>query len=211
MATWRHGLYACTALQASRQVSGSAYRRHPESGPFMVHPVQSHGPFTTHVQIVESASHRRLYSDIYKRPYEAFSQILMRWQCDSDAFPYLLCDCRRFCLTFCFVHSVERTIRLNLELLIQLDNLIVQGFQNWVDAAPNAWKVDRFLTTHSPVVVTSCYGQNAAIAIEGNRRAEAAAWDRDRDYSKIAFLTVAIATTIKYAKTIYPLFFCRLP
>jgi hypothetical protein len=103
---------------------------------------------------------------------------------------------------FCLVYSNDRMISLNFELLTQLDNLIVHGFQNWVDAAPDPWKVDRFLTNNSPIVVTSRYGQNAAIALEGNRRAEAAAWDRDRDYSKIAFLTVAIATSIKYASLV---------
>jgi hypothetical protein len=73
----------------------------------------------------------------------------------------------------------------------------VRGFDDWVDGAPDLWKVDGFLTENSPIVVTSCFGQNAAIALRGNRLEEAAAWDRDRDYSKIAFLTVAIATSIK--------------
>ena len=48
----------------------------------------------------------------------------------------------------------------------------------------------------SPIVVTSRYGQNAAIALHGNEQQEAAAWELDRDYSKISFLTVAIATSI---------------
>ena len=105
--------------------------------------------------------------------------------------------------------SVDPTIRLNVELLAQLDNLIVAGFDEWVDASPDAWRRDRFLTDNSPIVVTSCYGQNAAIALEGNRRAEAAGWDRDRDYSKIAFLTVAIATSIQYVSLLpISLFIC---
>jgi hypothetical protein len=86
-----------------------------------------------------------------------------------------------------------------MELLSELDDLIVGGYQEWVHAAPDEWKFDGFLIDNSPIVVTSRYGQNAAIALEGNSRAEARAWDRDRDYSRIAFLTVAIATTIEYA------------
>jgi hypothetical protein len=85
-----------------------------------------------------------------------------------------------------------------LEDLRNLDNLLVHGFSDWVHNAPQNWKLDGFITQNSPVVVTSRYGQNTAIALEGNITEEAAAWDRDRDYSKIAFLTVAIATSIKY-------------
>jgi hypothetical protein len=121
-----------------------------------------------------------------------------------------LCFTAFFTNAFLIFLSVDPIVRLNMELLAQLDDLIVAGFHDWVDAAPESWKRDRFLTENSPIVVTSCYGQNAAIALEGNRRAEAAAWDRDRDYSKIAFLTVAIATSIQYASPL-SLFFSVSP
>ena len=78
------------------------------------------------------------------------------------------------------------------------DHKISAGYREWVQGAPDSWKVDGFITHNSPIVVTSCFGQNAAIALEGNEDAEAQAWDRARDYSKIAFLTVAIATSIQY-------------
>lgn len=95
-------------------------------------------------------------------------------------------------------HSSCDSIRLNLEDLKNLDNILIHGFSDWVNNAPENWKLDGFITQNSPVLVTSRYGQNAAIALEGNNAEEAAAWDRDRDYSKVAFLTVAIATSIKY-------------
>lgn len=78
-----------------------------------------------------------------------------------------------------------------------LDEYLTGGFRQWVDDSPDHWKEDGFLTDNSPIIVTSCFGQNAVIAIEGNEDTEAAAWDRDRDYSKITFLSVAIATSIK--------------
>ena len=93
----------------------------------------------------------------------------------------------------------DKVIRLNLENVRSLDDLLVAGFRGWVNRAPAHWKADGFLMDNSPIIVTSCFGQNAAIALKGNERREAAAWDRDRDYSKIAFITVAIATSIKYA------------
>ena len=93
-------------------------------------------------------------------------------------------------------YSQERTINLNFESLSSLDSLVVRGYKRWVKNAPQHWKEDGFLKNSSPIVVTSRYGQNAAIALHGNEQQEAAAWELDRDYSKISFLTVAIATSI---------------
>ena len=86
-----------------------------------------------------------------------------------------------------------------MEALRKLDDLILEGYRDWVCRAPEHWKADGFLTSNSPIVVTSCFGQNAAIALEGDEYEEAEAWDRVRDYNKIASLTVAIATSIQYA------------
>jgi hypothetical protein len=88
---------------------------------------------------------------------------------------------------------------MNMKYLKQLDEELVSGFHDWVKDAPDHWKADGFLTNNSPIVITSCFGQNAPIGLEGEEDAEAAAWDRDRDFSKIAFLTVAIATSIECA------------
>jgi hypothetical protein len=112
-------------------------------------------------------------------------------------------------LSFIFVadqllNSRDSTIKLNLEELKELDSLIANGFDDWVDLAPDHWKVDRFLTRNSPVVVTSCFGQNAQTALSANKEQEALNWEGDRDYSKVAYLTVAIATSIKYALYLLP-------
>jgi hypothetical protein len=74
---------------------------------------------------------------------------------------------------------------------------MIEGYDAWVDDAPEAWKVDGFLLERSPIVVTSRFGQNARIATPGNEAQEAEAWERERDYSKLAFVTFAIATSIK--------------
>jgi hypothetical protein len=78
-----------------------------------------------------------------------------------------------------------------------LDELIVDGYKRWVDEAPDDWKVDGFLQGRSPIVVTSRFGQNARIATLGNEAEEAEAWEGERDFSKLAFFTFAIATSIK--------------
>ncbi|KAI9429358.1 hypothetical protein H4582DRAFT_2150251 [Lactarius indigo] len=50
------------------------------------------------------------------------------------------------------------------------------------------------------IVVTSRYGQNAAIALAGNEDNEAESWDTERDYSKISYVTFALATSIENDK-----------
>jgi hypothetical protein len=75
---------------------------------------------------------------------------------------------------------------------------MVEGYDEWVNQAPESWRVDGFLEDNSPIVVTSRFGQNARIAVPGNEAEEADAWQSERDYSKFAFLTVAIANSIEY-------------
>lgn len=72
------------------------------------------------------------------------------------------------------------------------------GYQDWVNKAPVYWNKDGFLRKNSPILITSRYGQNASIALPNNELNEANAWDRERKYSKVAFLTFAIATSIEY-------------
>ncbi|KAH9022649.1 hypothetical protein EDB85DRAFT_1895171 [Lactarius pseudohatsudake] len=91
----------------------------------------------------------------------------------------------------------ENTVRLNFEDVKTLDRLIGTGYNAWVDDAPPAWKADGFLQNNSPIVVTSRYGQNTAVVVPGNEQEEAATWDSERDYSKIAYLTFALATSIE--------------
>ncbi len=75
--------------------------------------------------------------------------------------------------------------------------MIVEGYREWVEDAPESWKADGFLTKNSPIIVTSRFGQNAAIVLQGNEEEEAAMWNVERDYSKIAYLTIALATLIE--------------
>ncbi|KAH8977123.1 hypothetical protein EDB86DRAFT_3093129 [Lactarius hatsudake] len=89
------------------------------------------------------------------------------------------------------------TIKLNQRNTEKLDELISEGYKEWVENAPNSWKKDGFLEKHSPIVVTSRYGQNVEIAEGGNKTGEALHWDKERDYSKVAFMTVALATLIE--------------
>lgn len=96
---------------------------------------------------------------------------------------------------------------LNFEEVKLLDEVLVSGYDAWVDGADRSWKADGFLENNSPIVVTSRFGQDARIALRGNEDEEANCWQLERDYSKLAFLTVAIATSIQYVP--HP-FLCHL-
>jgi hypothetical protein len=93
--------------------------------------------------------------------------------------------------------SKPNNIRLNFEDVAALDKLLVDGLHMFVNGAPNDWKEDGFLLDRSPIVVTTCFGQNARVCVPNNENREAMEWHNERDYSKIAFLTVAIATSIQ--------------
>ena len=94
-------------------------------------------------------------------------------------------------------------IILNFDKLKELDRVLVEGYNQWVKDLPASWKKDSFFESNKPIVVTSRYGQDAGIAFDGNEDDEAAAWQGLRDYSKISFLTVAIATSIGYGPSAF--------
>jgi hypothetical protein len=98
----------------------------------------------------------------------------------------------------------DRSIYMNFEDVNNLHRLIVRGYNSWVHNAPPSWKKDTFIASNSPILITSRYGQNASIALPNNQHNEADAWDRERDYSNVAFLTVALATSIQYASLFFP-------
>lgn len=86
----------------------------------------------------------------------------------------------------------SRMLNLNLEMVQKLDAEICKGYQSWVRRAPAEYKDDNFFLDRVPVVITSRYGQNnrfgQAPDIERDN------WERDRVWSKIRFVTVALAT-----------------
>jgi hypothetical protein len=98
----------------------------------------------------------------------------------------------------------SRTIGLNFETLTKLHTLLLDGFDDFVSLAPAEWKKDGFLQNNKPIIITSRYGQNASIALEDNQDQEANDWNSERDYSKIAYLTFALATSIESVFTFIP-------
>ncbi|KAG2335701.1 hypothetical protein BDR05DRAFT_953879 [Suillus weaverae] len=92
----------------------------------------------------------------------------------------------------------QTTWDLRLDDLFNLHNTIVSDWDEWVAAAPRSWKEDGWLLSRVPVAVACRYGQNQPIA-NLNARAnteEAKIWNKERSYTNIRYVSVAIATDI---------------
>lgn len=83
-------------------------------------------------------------------------------------------------------------VSLNLQMLKRLDKALRTEYHSWVETAPSAYKEDKFFQERVPIIVTSSYGQNQRIGLKPGEEREN--WQRDRDFSKVRFMTVALAT-----------------
>ena len=81
---------------------------------------------------------------------------------------------------------------MNLRALQRLDDEIRKGYGSWVMRAPDEYKADKFFLDRVPVIITSRYGQNQQLGHQPEDEVEN--WKRDREWSKIRFVTVALAT-----------------
>jgi len=125
----------------------------------------------------------------YLIPFHSISHLYLQYISSLTQFNFLLTV-----LSF----RDDPSISLNFEDVRDLSNLILHRYHNWVHNAPPTWNTDSFLKSNSPILITSRYGQNASIALPHNSSNEADAWNKERDYSKVAFLTFALATSIEY-------------
>jgi hypothetical protein len=65
---------------------------------------------------------------------------------------------------------------------------------SFVQNAPREWLSDEFLTSRVPISVSSRYGQNRALNFDDEA---AEVWERERDYSHIRYMSIALATHIR--------------
>ncbi|KIL55211.1 hypothetical protein M378DRAFT_182284 [Amanita muscaria Koide BX008] len=92
----------------------------------------------------------------------------------------------------------NRRTNLNLNALQRLDDTICDEYQNWVDEAPLFYLEDDFLTSRVPVAITSRFGQNQQLAeSRADRDQEVLNWAQDRDYKRIHYLTIALASHLR--------------
>jgi hypothetical protein len=80
----------------------------------------------------------------------------------------------------------------------RLDRMIVRSYADWIGDAPEEYKAEDLFTSRVPVAITSRFGQNQELASSIELRTEEQHnWARDRDYSRIRYLTIALATHIR--------------
>ena len=67
---------------------------------------------------------------------------------------------------------------------------IVQNYHSYFAGAPSYWDKDFFLSSE-PISIVYRYGQNIPISSQ-----EASLWAGERDYKKIQFVSIALATQL---------------
>ncbi|KAG0697258.1 hypothetical protein DFH29DRAFT_1022910 [Suillus ampliporus] len=92
----------------------------------------------------------------------------------------------------------QRRIVLRLQDVLELNRLIISEWDDFVANAPPAWTSDGWLQQHIPLSVACRYGQNQPIASTDQHalHVEARNWHHERDYSRIRYLSMAVATHI---------------
>lgn len=97
----------------------------------------------------------------------------------------------------------RQKVTLSFSSLLEFDREIQRGYKTWVRDAPPVWKGDSFFVDRFPICVTSRYGQDQEIGNSANVEEESSNWYRDRDFSRVRFLNVAIATHLWYVSSEY--------
>lgn len=89
-------------------------------------------------------------------------------------------------------------ITLHLVDLRSLDRAIVLWYNVWVSEAPQQYTSDGFLAHRIPVAITSLYGQNQPLPVrEDDDAEESANWSRTRDFNRIKYMSLSIATHLE--------------
>ena len=89
-------------------------------------------------------------------------------------------------------------MHLNLGYLRRLDEAIIQHYEQWINAAPGEYREDGFFVQRRPIAITSRYGQNQELGLnEETEMEEGLNWQRDRDFSRVRYISVAIATHLR--------------
>jgi hypothetical protein len=72
-------------------------------------------------------------------------------------------------------------------------------YKTWISNAPEEYRYDGWFSGRKPIAITSRYGQNQPIGLETEiEEEESNNWDTQRDWSKLKYVTVAIATHLRY-------------
>jgi len=85
---------------------------------------------------------------------------------------------------------------LTLEQVRDLNKEIKTSYKDWVSNAPHGWFKDSFFREHYPIAIPCLYGQDQPICTPGNEQLEERNWEKERDYLKMRYVNMAIATHV---------------
>jgi hypothetical protein len=98
---------------------------------------------------------------------------------------------------------VNPIIRLSLDELIRLNDMIKTRWAAFVKNAPKSWKKDKWISSRKPVGIVAQFGQNQPMAMNDHIQYERTSWRESRDYSKARWLSYAAATHFEYVTQLF--------
>ena len=96
------------------------------------------------------------------------------------------------------IREFHNGITLTHKQLVLFNQAIKTNYHGWIESLPDQYKVDGFFLECQPISITCCFGQNQPFAVNPHYHADQPAWSKERDYRKIRYVSVAIATHIWY-------------
>jgi hypothetical protein len=97
------------------------------------------------------------------------------------------------------IHREDPCLSLDHDRLKALHAALLSGWSQWVEDAPESYKLDGFLESHRPISMVTKHGQNQLIASPTTLDVDMASWDTERDYKKIRHVNFGLATHIRCA------------
>lgn len=94
----------------------------------------------------------------------------------------------------------SRGREINHADILRLNDKMVEGYNDWIESAPDSWKADGFFTGRRPAAICIRYGQNHGMSLTSTSiNREARAWQSQRRIQDAKFINIAIATDLRYA------------
>lgn len=96
------------------------------------------------------------------------------------------------------VYSKQPAYSLRLQDVQSLHTAVVEQYIEWVEHAPNGWFKDTFFADSRPMFITCLFGQDQPICLANEHNMERNIWKSERDYTKMKYVSVALATNIRF-------------
>lgn len=92
--------------------------------------------------------------------------------------------------------SDKRYHELRMIDVQKLQEIVMDVYQRWCNGVdvPSNFFQDEFFSESKPMIITCAYGQNQPICLPGQEIAERERWKKERRYSDMRYVSLAIAS-----------------